>query len=452
METTRAKEAHVRVRTIILVAVALVAAACGGGEAEDTIPETTSTTSSEEPVTTTVPVETTQGDSCDPEGMTIELTVLERSAPAAEAGKTALEETHPGLTVDVTVFTTGSYLELAQTVVADAAVDRAPDVIETGLGLVTFVVDGLGARPIDESLLSDTYERRFLEAGTVDGEVYVVPWQVSVPLWFYNKDLYVEAGLDPDVTPSTYEEFLTHARAVAEVTGTESVHMPATLVGDWFFQNAVQAGGGSLIADDGAAAFDTEEGRLGLSLWSTTASEGLHIDVPALDALGLFVQGQIGLFAGSSSVLGTVSGGIEDSFEWGTFIHPTADGVAPSWAIGGAGFSVLSEDPCEMAYSTELIGEILSPSVVAEIGQATGYMPVDTAALPLLEDFYADNPEWDYAEDFDDPLVPWAGWRGERALEVNLVLQDAMLRLTKGEDLATVVAETAAEVDALVGG
>jgi multiple sugar transport system substrate-binding protein len=384
--------------------------------------------------------------------VTIELTVLERSAPAAEAGKAALEEAYPGLTVDVTVFTTGSYLELAQTVVADAAVDRAPDVIETGLGLVTFVVDGLGAQPIDEALLSDTYERRFLEAGTVDGQVYVVPWQVSVPLWFYNKDLYTQAGLDPEVTPSTYEEFLTHARAIAEITGAESVHMPATLVGDWFFQNAVQAGGGTLIADDGTAAFDTEEGRLGLGVWSATVDEGLNIDVPALDALGLFVQGQIGLFAGSSSVVGNVAGGIADSFEWGTFIHPTADGVDPSWAIGGAGFSVLSTDPCEVTFSTALIREILSPEVVAEIGQATGYMPVDSAALPLLEDFYDENPEWDYAEDFDDPLVPWAGWRGERALEVNLVLQDAMVRLSKGEDLGTVVAETAAEVDALVGG
>lgn len=444
-----------RMRMSILLTVAVVAAACGGEDAGDTVAEATSTTAGEEvaTTTTTAPVDTTEAAAaCSPEDVTIELTVLERSAPAAEAGKAALEEAYPGLTVEVTVFTTGSYLELAQSVVADAAVDMAPDVIETGLGLVTFAVDGLGAQPIDDSLLSDTYDRRFLEAGTVDGQVYVVPWQVSVPLWFYNRDMYTEAGLDPEATPTTYEEFLEHARALADVTGAESVHMPATLVGDWFFQNAVQAGGGTLIAEDGTAAFDTEEGRAGLSAWSIPAEEGLNIDVPALDALGLFVQGQIGMFAGSSSVIGNVTEGIGDSFEWGTFIHPTVEGVDPSWAIGGAGFSVLSTDECEVIYSTELIREILSPAVVAEIGQATGYMPVDSAALPLLEEFYAENPQWDYADEFDDPLVPWAGWRGERALEVNLVLQDAMVRLSKGEDLDTVVSETASEVNSLIGG
>lgn len=449
-----------RKRTIVLLVVALVVAACGDGEGSgDTVSGETTTTSNggdetttTEGVTTTEAVTTTAAGECDPGGTTVELAVLERSESAAEAGKAALEQAYPGLTVDVTIFTTGSYLELAQSVVADAAVDRAPDVMETGLGLVTFVVDGLDTQPIDETLLSDTYEMRYLEAGTVDGDVYVVPWQVSVPLWFYNKDMYSEAGLDPETPPVNYEEFLEHARALSGVTGGESVHMAATLVGDWFFQNAVQAGGGTLIADDGTAAFDTDEGRAGLSAWSNAVEEGLNIDVEALDALGLFVQGQIGMFAGSSSVLGNVSEGIGDSFEWGTFIHPTVEGVDPMWAIGGAGFSVLSTEECEQVYSTELIREILNPEVLAQIGQATGYTPVDTEALPLLEDFYTENPEWDYANGFDAPLVPWAGWRGERALEVNLVLQDAMVRLSKGEDLETVVSETASEANSLVGG
>lgn len=439
---------------VFVLTLALLVAACGGETVATTEGSNGAsvTTVGTEPTTTATTVSTTASTECDPDGMSIGLTVLERSAPAAEAGKASMEDAHPGLTVNVTVFTTGSYLELAQTVVADTAVGRAPDVIETGLGLVTFVADGLNAQPIDDSLLAESYERRFLEAGTVDGNVYVVPWQVSTPLWFYNRDMYKEAGLDPAAPPTDYTEVMEHARALAEVTGAESVHMPATLVGDWFFQNAVQAGGGTLVGEDGLPAFDTEEGRRGLQLWSDTALEGLHVDVTAMDAIGLFTQGQIGMFAGSSSVLGSVAGAIDDSFEWDTFVHPTVDDLDPEWAIGGAGFSVLSDEPCKIQLATELIGHILRPEVVAEITRATGYMPVDEAARPLLEDFYAENPQWDYADDFTDPLVPWAGWRGERALEANLVLQDAMVRLTKGEDLDTVVAETAEEVRGLVGG
>lgn len=433
------------------IVLALTASACGNAASETTEAGTVST-SSQPPATTVAQSTTTVAAICDPEGVTVELTVLERSAPAAEAGKAALEAAYPGLTVEVTVFTTGSYLELAQQVVADTAIGRTPDVIETGLGLVTFVVDGLDAQPIDEGLLSATYDRRFLDVGTVDGTLYVVPWQASTPLWYYNKSLYAEAGLDPDAPPTTYEEFLSHARAIAEATDADAVHMPATLVGDWFFQNAVQAGGGTLIGPDGLAAFDTPEARAGLGAWSIPAEEGLHIDIPARDAIGLFAQGGIGIIGGSSSILGTLDGAIADAFEWGTFTHPTVEGVDPTWAIGGAGFAVLSTDPCEVTFSTELIREILRPEVVAEITKATGYMPVDEAALPLLEDFYAEHPEWDYLDEFRGPLVPWGGWRGERALEVNLLLQDAMLRLTKGEPLDTVVSETAAQVDSVLGG
>lgn len=432
----------------VTLTVALAAVACSP-DAGDTSTTTTivDTTTTQAPTTTTtIPVE-----ACDPDGVVIDLRVLERSEPAANAGKAALEAEYEGLTVEVNVLTTGSYPELAQQAIADIAVDRGPDVIETGLGLVTFVTDGLAARPIDPSFLSETYETRFLEAGRVDGQIRVVPWQVSAPLWFYNKDLYEQAGLDPEAPPTSYAEVLEHARALAEVLDAESIHMPATLVGDWFFQNAVQAGGGTLIGPDGLPAFDTVEGRNGLALWNDAALEGLHIDIPALQALGLFVQGELGLFAGSSSVLANVTGGIGDAFEWGTFIHPVIDGVDPSWAIGGAGFSVLSEDECEAAFATELIREILNPEVIASIVMSTGYYPVDTAAMPLLEEFFGDNPQWNFAPGFDVPLVPWAGWRGERALEVNLVLQDAMLRLTKGEDLETVVSETAEEVATLVG-
>lgn len=440
-----------RAMTTLTVVLGLAAASCGddddGGESATSVVEETTTTAGDVSGSGTTEA---AAASCDPEGRTITLTVLERTEATARAGEAALEEQYPGLEVDVTVFTAGSYNELAQTVVADKAAGQEPDVVETGLGNVTFAVDALDARALDPGLLSPTYDERYLAAGTVDEELYVVPWQASVPLWYYNKDLYAAAGLDPEAPPETLDQVLDHARAIAAATDAEPLLLPADRVGDWFFQNAVASGGGELIGADGTAAFDTPEGLDGLSLWSTAVAEGLRGQLGFADGLAAFLAGQVGIAAGSSSVLALTKDGVGDTFEWGVFVHPVAEGVDPTWAIGGAGFSVLSEDDCEAQYGTELIAAMLSPELIAEANQSTGYAPVDTAALELLEDFYAENPEWAFAQDFEGDLTTWGGWRGERSLEANLLLQEALQRLAAGEPVDVVVAETAEQVDAIV--
>ena len=53
-----------------------------------------------------------------------------------------------------------------------------------------------------------------LEAVTVNGKIYAAPLMASWTIFFYNKTLFRDAGLDPDNPPQTWDELLTTARAL----------------------------------------------------------------------------------------------------------------------------------------------------------------------------------------------------------------------------------------------
>ncbi len=52
----------------------------------------------------------------------------------------------------------------------------------------------------------------------VDSGIYGAPIDITVMEFLYNKDLFKKAGLDPDVPPKTFEEFIGYARTVQENT------------------------------------------------------------------------------------------------------------------------------------------------------------------------------------------------------------------------------------------
>ena len=64
---------------------------------------------------------------------------------------------------------------------------------------------------------ADSINQGHIDAGTFDGSQYVLPFVLDLSVMFYNKDLYREAGLDPEQGPQTLEEFKEHALAIQEL-------------------------------------------------------------------------------------------------------------------------------------------------------------------------------------------------------------------------------------------
>ena len=56
-------------------------------------------------------------------------------------------------------------------------------------------------------------------ASTWEGKKYGLPFIIDLSVWFYNKDLFTQAGLDPEKPPTTLDEFADARRAPSHKLG-----------------------------------------------------------------------------------------------------------------------------------------------------------------------------------------------------------------------------------------
>ena len=125
------------------------------------------------------------------------------------------EENEYGITVDMTI--TSSVNEMLQ---SSLPTGDAADLILGDTGCINRYVGYL--RPIDDIFVSTGLKKEdFLEAYlsrcySEEGELYGMPFQIAQMCLFYNKDLFVAAGLDPEMPPVTWDEYLEYAEKMTD--------------------------------------------------------------------------------------------------------------------------------------------------------------------------------------------------------------------------------------------
>ena len=135
-----------------------------------------------------------------------------------EGVKTGFEEQYPNITIE---WVTAPYGEILNQVINMAGGGDRVDCIFSEMIWIPSLVDAGLAAPLDGVLDADflnDYYPNVLEAHSVDGQVYGAPLYISPFVLFYNKDLFEQAGLDPENPPTTYEEMLEIAPKLAALT------------------------------------------------------------------------------------------------------------------------------------------------------------------------------------------------------------------------------------------
>lgn len=91
----------------------------------------------------------------------------------------------------------------------------------------------------------DRFYEPFLKSGKdAEGTLWSIPFQRSTIVQYHNKELFAEAGLDPEAPPATWEELSAAAKTIKDSGAAEyGIEIPSTQFGYWMFQAlAVQAG------------------------------------------------------------------------------------------------------------------------------------------------------------------------------------------------------------------
>lgn len=120
-------------------------------------------------------------------------------------------------------------------------------------GVFQDLTDRIDALPNKSDL-----QQGHIDAGTVDGKEYTLPFVTDISVMVWNKDLYEKAGLDPDKGPTTIEEFVEQAKAVAALNedGVSGTYIPGQCGGceAFMYFPMIWGSGGEVTNSDGTAA------------------------------------------------------------------------------------------------------------------------------------------------------------------------------------------------------
>ncbi|MDN5346023.1 MAG: putative chitobiose transport system substrate-binding protein [Petrotoga sp.] len=109
-----------------------------------------------------------------------------------------------------------------QKLVASIASGNPPDLVNmmTQQTIDFAAQDALS--PLDEFVTEVdkyVYLPNYWEATVIDGKSYAIPWYLSPQILLYNKQIFEEAGLNPNVPPKTWSEIIEYSRIIKEKTG-----------------------------------------------------------------------------------------------------------------------------------------------------------------------------------------------------------------------------------------
>lgn len=112
----------------------------------------------------------------------------------------------------------------------------------------------------DSGVLEQLNPQSATIAQDAEGRQFGVPVNPYAIGLYYNRDLFEQAGLDPDTPPTTWDEVVAYARAISDETGkTGYATMSTANTGGWMLTAQIYSMGGSVENDEGTeVAFDDD--------------------------------------------------------------------------------------------------------------------------------------------------------------------------------------------------
>lgn len=226
---------------------------------------------------------------------------------------------------------------------------------------------------------------------SVDNNLYCMPFNSSTAMLYYNKDMFVAAGLDPEKAPTTWAEVEDYSKKIMDAgaaTGGFSMGWPAWIMEQMFAtHNQVLAN-----QDNGRAGLATEiylNSEFGVEVlteWQRMAQEKILVyggrEYSANDP---FLAKQFPFLFQSTSSLGGILKSAE--FEVGTAFLPRFDGYEAGNSVVGGGCLWLMDKatPEQQAGSWEFFKFINSEEETIAWHKGTGYFPATNTAYEKLK-------------------------------------------------------------------
>jgi sn-glycerol 3-phosphate transport system substrate-binding protein len=308
----------------------------------------------------------------------------------------------------------GSYDESMTAAVAAFRAGNAPHILQViEVGTATMMASKTAIVPVGQIMKDAGYKfdpSVYVPAvagyyTAPNGQMLSFPLNSSTTVFYYNKDAFKAAGLDPEKAPTTWPEV---ALAAAKLK-TNGHKCPLTLAWQGWTQLESFSTWHNVELATKRNGFGGMDARLVVNSplhvrhienLSNMAKQGLFVyKGRANTSEASFVSGECAMTSTSTGFYGNVSKNAKFAYGIATMpYYPDVPGAPQNTVIGGASLWVMAgKKPDEYKGVAAFFDYLSQPAIQAASHQRTGYLPITMAAYKLTDEsgFYKKNPGTD---------------------------------------------------------
>lgn len=344
----------------------------------------------------------------------------------------------------------GTYDDMITKLKATMQSGNMPDVCQMYDIGTKFMTDSGYVIPVQDMFETTNFDPRTVmdiitSYYTVNGKQMSMPFNVSTPMLYYNKDAFKAAGLDPDTAPKTFDEVLEFSKKIVE-SGAAPVGYAQAIYG-WFFEQQI-AGQAQYYADNEngrkapATAVEFDKNGTGLKIFETwkkllDSGYAANYGSTTADTQTAFFAGQSAMIIESTAILKNATN--SSDFQIGTGYLPRIEENKDGGVIiGGASLWMMdNKDDARKNAAWKFIEYSTTPEAQANWSMSTGYFAINPAAyeVPEMKKFIEDNPNFLTAisQLKDSPVNGYtAGVLSGVATEARTIFNEAMEKTYDG--------------------
>ncbi|MEE1230003.1 MAG: ABC transporter substrate-binding protein, partial [Phascolarctobacterium sp.] len=212
---------------------------------------------------------------------------------------------HPNIEVTAK-YNPDMYKGLTQNLQAAIASGKNPDVVQMGYSFLNYAAENLQYTDLnkafkeagDENFMKDNFLPNVLNlAQTEDGKQIGLPYSVSVPVLYYNPEIFAKAGLDANNPPKTWDEVSKAAKQIKDKTGNMGFFMQE-YADNWAQQGLIESNGGQMLKKVNGkvqAGFDTPEAAQAYQLLADMVKNGSGLHATNEEGFQAYLSGKLGM-------------------------------------------------------------------------------------------------------------------------------------------------------------
>jgi multiple sugar transport system substrate-binding protein len=349
--------------------------------------------------------------------------------------KTEFEKANPDITVSYRP-AYKEYEDAAQTALRQAITKQLPDVALQAINMQRLFVDrgiAVDVGPFiakEKNWKGEGFSDAMMALGNFNGKQYGLAFAVSTPIIYFNEDLVVKAGGDPNNFPKTWDDIIALGNKIKALgNDTVGLYHSWQITGNWLWQALIFSHGGTMMsAGEKAVAFNGEAGQRSIELLGRLVREGNMPDLAHEAARTTFFAGKMGIWTESTSLLRVADEGVGGKFKWRTATFPVP-GPNAKLPTGGAAALMFATEPQKQAAAWRFMKFITGPEGATIMVKGTGYMPpnsVPASDPKMLKPFYETRPNHLTSLSQQPFMTAWYAFPGENNLKIIATIKDRL--------------------------